>query len=65
MTKERAEAYFRAFILPEVKRVDEPDGLRDNGARRFAWAVYTDGLCKSGEITDRQFSNWSTPRICG
>lgn len=26
-----------------------------------AWAYYTDDLCKSGQITQKQFDTWSTP----
>lgn len=25
------------------------------------WAIYTDGLCKDGVITQKQWNNWSTP----
>lgn len=26
-----------------------------------AWAAYVDGLCKNGEITQKQFDTWETP----
>lgn len=26
-----------------------------------AWAAYVDGLCKDGEITQRQYDRWPTP----
>jgi hypothetical protein len=26
-----------------------------------AWAEYTDSLCKSGQITEKQYMNWTTP----
>ena len=25
------------------------------------WSAYTDGLCKDGVITQRQYDTWSTP----
>lgn len=33
----------------------------DYWAAQEAWAFYTDGLCKAGEITQKQWSNWLTP----
>jgi len=26
-----------------------------------AWTAYIDGLCKDGEITNKQFESWKTP----
>lgn len=26
-----------------------------------AWAAYVDGLCKDGEITQKQYDTWATP----
>lgn len=28
---------------------------------QFAWSSYVDSLCKDGQITSRQYNNWSTP----
>ena len=28
---------------------------------QLMWAGFTDCLCKSGQITQKQYSNWSTP----
>lgn len=25
------------------------------------WDAYVDGLCKDGQITEKQFNNWATP----
>jgi hypothetical protein len=33
----------------------------DKVAIRTAWNDWTDGLCKSGEITQRQYENWMNP----
>jgi hypothetical protein len=29
--------------------------------RQLTWSEYTDYLCKSGQITARQYANWATP----
>lgn len=26
-----------------------------------AWAAWTDGLCKDGQITEKQYMTWKTP----
>lgn len=28
---------------------------------QLAWSTYVDGLCKNGEITQKQYDNWQTP----
>lgn len=28
---------------------------------QLAWSEYVDYLCKDGQITSRQYNNWSTP----
>ncbi len=33
----------------------------DYWTAQFAWACYTDALCKMGRITQNQHNNWSTP----
>lgn len=65
MTKREAEAYFKAYILPGVKAHYEQDGRPDWPARSEAWSYYIDGLCKDGEITGKQYHNWSAPAVCG
>ena len=32
--------------------------------KRCAWNDFTDCLCKSGEISDYQYSNWTQPSFC-
>ena len=63
MTKKEAVAEFKSFILPQVKATYEQDGIPDRPARREAWNNYTDALCKSRRISDRQYNNWLHPRI--
>lgn len=36
-------------------------GVYDYWTVEEMWSSYTDYLCKSGQITNRQFSTWSTP----
>ena len=33
----------------------------DYWTAQLAWSEFTDNLCKSGEITQKQWSNWATP----
>lgn len=36
-------------------------GDKDSVAKREAWNVYTDSMCKDGLITERQYETWSNP----
>ena len=36
-------------------------GEYDYWTAQLMWADYVDSLCKDGQITQRQFDNWSTP----
>jgi len=64
MTKTEAETVFRGFIMPAlVEREAQQSGNVDEPLRAQAWNDYTDGLCKDGQITDSQFSNWLHPRF--
>ena len=65
MTKAQALDEWRGRILPAVKHYYEQDGKPDYPARREAWNNWTDGLCKDGEITQRQCETWLHPRGCG
>ena len=57
MTKTEAVKHFREFILPVVlKRYGN-----DKHAKRQAWAVYTDTLCRNKQITQLQYETWYTP----
>ena len=41
-----------------------PGGRRrciDPYARAEAWGIYIDGLCKAGEITQKQYESWGFP----
>ena len=58
MKKNTAVADFREFILPEVI-ANYSD--KDIVAIRTAWNDWTDSLCKSGQITLRQYETWTNP----
>lgn len=65
MTKREAESLFRSTVLPVLRdnERDQSNGRVDKGARRFAWDVFTDSLCKDGKITQAQYANWHAPRF--
>lgn len=55
MTKEQAVSIFKEqYIDLYIKKVDY-------WTAQLAWSTYVDGLCKDGQITQRQYDNWSTP----
>lgn len=55
MTKEQAVREFKQMFI----------GLWINNSdywtAQLAWSSYVDDLCKSGQITQKQYQNWSTP----
>lgn len=62
MTRQEVNAYFREFIMPEI-RAQEWNGP-DYPMRREAWNIYTDALCKEGQITPEQYEEWVAPYEC-
>ena len=64
-TKREALDQWRTAYLPSVQEVYEQDGVKDGPARRESWGAYTDALCKSGEISLKQYENWVAPPECG
>lgn len=65
MTKIEAEAEFRRDVMPAVLAEEERcGGDKDRPRRAEAWNNYTDALCKEGRITSRQYSTWTSPKIC-
>lgn len=57
MTKQEATKDFVDNILPTIPANDIP-------AKREAWGVHIDVLCKSGLITQRQYETWDAPSQC-
>jgi len=55
---------FENEILPIVQEHHEKDGRIDECARSEAWNNWTDALCKSHEISDWQYENWTHPACC-
>jgi hypothetical protein len=58
MTKREALQQFKSEILPEVIK---KYGKNDKVAIREAWNNWTDYLCKDGQITAKQYNNWTNP----
>lgn len=54
MTKVDAEQGFKEFYGEVLAGKDIP-------AKRMAWQVYVDGLCRGGEITQKQCDTWGNP----
>lgn len=59
MTKAQALSEFRyawkgvCEAYPKLKN--------DTVWKRTEWNDFTDALCKGGEITEKQYNNWSNP----
>ncbi len=55
MTYDQAVKDFkRIYLHLYINRVDYWRGQE-------AWASYVDGLCKDGQITQKQYDTWATP----
>lgn len=63
-TKAEALAEWRSACLPSVVDTYEADGVPDYPARRESWSVFTDSLCKAGEISLKQYESWCSPPEC-
>ena len=64
-----AEAMFIRDILPDliIQEAKWQGGKwqhADECLRSEEWSNWTDGLCKSGQISDWQYENWSHPSVC-
>lgn len=57
MTKKQAELSFKEMMGESLKTSDKI-------AIRTAWHMYTDSLCKDGQISQRQYDRWTSPRFC-
>ena len=64
LTWKQACNQFEHIHLPVIKLAFEKDGVPDECARREAWNNWTDHLCKSGQISDWQYENWSQSPLC-
>lgn len=56
ITKAQALSQFKEFNKDFLTKYKD-----DIPAKREAWNNYTDSLCKDGQITERQYNNWSNP----
>lgn len=60
MTKVQAVAQWRKYIFAEFS----PEQRQDRGLVAESWGVFIDGLCKDGQITERQYHEWLPPVEC-
>ena len=56
MTKAEAKAQFIRDYLGDIPLGDKP-------AIAEAWNNYTDMLCKEGQITSKQYNEWTHPNF--
>ena len=56
MTLREARKYFNEYLKPNVITLY---GKNDTPALNEAFNDWVDSLCKSGEITERQYNTWS------
>ena len=56
MTKKEVEKLFKTEIYPTLNKSDKP-------MIRELWHSFTDTLCKNGEISEKQYDNWNTPKF--
>jgi len=59
ITKARALEQFRYNW--RVETLYNPEIKNDSVAKREAWGIFTDALCKEGYITMKKYESWSNP----
>ena len=59
ITKSQAVAQFRYNWKVATKQ--NPNWTNDIHAKREAWGIFTDDLCKEGYITMKKYESWSAP----
>ena len=64
MTWVQACDQFASEVFPHMQAMYEQDGKPDWPARREEWNNWTDALCKSRQISDWQYENWSQSPLC-
>jgi len=45
----------------KVTSLENPSLIDDKFAKRQAWHIFTDMLCKEGYITSHQYNTWTNP----
>ena len=60
MTKKQALENFRK-VCPPVTFTNEHNGRIDRFMRAETWNNFTDDLCKSGQISMKQYETWINP----
>ena len=60
-TKEDVKVIFKSFYHTAGRGGITKAVKEDREAVREAWGIYTDELCKAGEITAKQYETWTNP----
>ena len=58
ITKSQAVAQFRYNWKVAIKQNPVVDNIH---AKREAWGIFTDDLCREGYITMKKYESWSAP----
>ena len=65
MTKKQAFAEFKAMYPPDAFThptvTDRVSRRIDKIKRNEAWGNFVDALCKTGQITMKQYETWTNP----
>jgi len=65
LTRNEAIEIFNTSILPDLIQNECSRGTTFDGPMwRETWNNWTDSLCKDGQISDWQYSNWTQPECC-
>ncbi len=65
MTHEQAVFIFEHQMMPDILMIEaSQSGGPDNPLRCETWNNWIDSLCKSRQISDWQFENWTPPPSC-
>ncbi len=62
MTRAEVIVSFKENILPQLEKNE--NGKPDYAMRAEEWGIFTDALCKSGDITLKQYETWDAPSFC-
>jgi hypothetical protein len=62
-TEEKNQQFNELFLKTIAPDIVKRYGKKDYTALRTAWNEWTDGLCKSGEITFDEYEDWIGPSI--
>lgn len=53
----------RLYVSENIDWISDMLKNGDQVALREDWGCFTDGLCKDGEISEKQYMNWIVPNF--